>query len=81
MMNVIISKLLNETGQYFMFRWGKFEFGRSLVSMHANGGPKSNIPFGVGKRTFIKLFAFAFISAFYAVSLLEFRPVLISFSV
>ena len=45
------------------------------------GGPKSNVPFGVGKRTFIKLFAFAFISAFYAVSLLEFRPVLISFSV
>ena len=43
--------------------------------------PKSNVPFNVGKRTFIKLFAFAFILAFYAVSLLEFRPALISFRV
>ena len=43
--------------------------------------PKSNVPFDVGKRTFIKLFAFAFILAFYAVSLLEFRPALISFRV
>ena len=41
--------------------------------------PKSNVPFDVGKRTFIKLFAFAFISAIYATSLLEFRPALISF--
>ena len=41
--------------------------------------PKSNVPFDVGKRTFIKLFAFAFISAIYAISLLEFRPALISF--
>ena len=32
--------LLNEPGQYFMFRWGKFELGRSLVSMHTNGRPK-----------------------------------------
>ena len=43
--------------------------------------PESNVPFDVGKRTFIKLFAFAFVSAFCAVSLLEFRPALISFRV
>ena len=42
---------------------------------------KINVPFDVGKRTFITLFAFAFILAFYAVSLLEFRPALISFRV
>ena len=73
-----ISKLWNEPGQYFMFRWGKFELGGSLNSMHTNG---SNVPFDVGKRTFIKLFAFAFISAIFAISLLEFRPALISFRV
>ena len=27
------SKLFNEPGQYFMFRWGKFELGRNLVSV------------------------------------------------
>ena len=27
------SKLLNEPGQYFMFRWGKFELERNLVSV------------------------------------------------
>ena len=43
--------------------------------------PKSNVPSDVGKKTFIKLFAFAFILAFYAVSLLEFRPALIFFRV
>ena len=40
-------------------------------------GTKGDVPFDVGKRTFIKLFAFAFISAFYALSLLEFRPALV----
>ena len=43
--------------------------------------PKRNVPFNVGKITFIKLFAFAFILAIFAISLLEFRPALISFRV
>ena len=29
---MLYSKSLNETGQYFMFRWGKFELRRSLVN-------------------------------------------------
>ena len=32
-----------------MFRWGKFELGRNLVSMHTYGRPKSSyVFFGVG---------------------------------
>ena len=55
------SKLFNELGQYFMFRWSKFVLGRSLVSLHTDGRPESsNCSFDVGKRTSYKAISFCF---------------------
>ena len=39
---MLYSKSLSETGQYFMFRWGKFELRRSLVSVSNKIKTKEN---------------------------------------